>query len=204
MPSARHVSLVQKLRWHVSGNISPTAFAIGDVEGHGDNAFVIGNLVGELFIFKGNHPEGLPWLTCKGLGTITAVAIGDIRNWGKNSIVVLSAEGLCHIFDVAGIDDENSHATSSGMAMPSASTSASASVLASGAGGASTSRPSHTGSIYSSTPLQGSYQQLPGTNGSFQGQGGAFTAVPMEECDAGPKSFQDQARQPERPQFSPA
>ncbi|KAF9937724.1 integrin alpha FG-GAP repeat-containing protein 2, partial [Mortierella alpina] len=173
MPSARHVSLVQKLRWHVSGNISPTAFAIGDVEGHGDNAFVIGNLVGELFIFKGNHPEGLPWLTCKGLGTITAVAIGDIRNWGKNSIVVLSAEGLCHIFDVAGLDDENSHATSSGMAMPpaSTSTSASASALASGAGGVSTSRPSHAGSIYSSTPLLGSYQQLPGTNGSYQGQG---------------------------------
>ena len=35
MPTSRHVSLVQKLRWHVSGNISPTAFAIGDVEGHG-------------------------------------------------------------------------------------------------------------------------------------------------------------------------
>ncbi|KAF9962338.1 integrin alpha FG-GAP repeat-containing protein 2 [Mortierella alpina] len=171
MPSARHVSLVQKLRWHVSGNISPTAFAIGDVEGHGDNSFVIGNLVGELFIFKGNHPEGLPWLTCKGLGTITAVAIGDIRNWGKNSIVVLSAEGLCHIFDVSGLDEENNHATSSGMAMPPAPASASASALASGAGGVSTSRPSHAGSIYSSTPLHGSYQQLPGTNGSYQGQG---------------------------------
>ena len=35
MPNTRHVSLVQKLRWHVSGNISPTAFAIGDVDGHG-------------------------------------------------------------------------------------------------------------------------------------------------------------------------
>ncbi|KAI8600957.1 hypothetical protein EDD21DRAFT_120701 [Dissophora ornata] len=70
MPTARNVSLVQKLKWHVSGNISPTAFAIGDVDGRGDNAFVIGNLVGELFIFKGNHPEGLPWMTCKGLGTV--------------------------------------------------------------------------------------------------------------------------------------
>ena len=35
----------------------------------------------------------------------------------------------------------------------------------------STSRPSHAGSMYSSTPLQGSYQQLPGTNGSYHGQG---------------------------------
>ncbi|KAF9134836.1 integrin alpha FG-GAP repeat-containing protein 2 [Mortierella sp. GBA39] len=116
MPTARQVSLVQKLRWHVSGNISPTAFAIGDVDGHGDNAFVIGNLIGELFIFKGNNPEGLPWLTCKGLGTITAVAIGDIRNCGKNSIVVLSAEGLCHIFDIAGLDDEHGHQSSTGTA----------------------------------------------------------------------------------------
>ncbi|KAF9585215.1 integrin alpha FG-GAP repeat-containing protein 2 [Lunasporangiospora selenospora] len=107
MPSTRHVSLVQKLRWHVSGNISPSAFAIGDIDGFGDNAFVIGNLVGELFIFKHNNPEGLPWLSCKGLGTITAIAIGDIRNCGKNSIVVLSAEGLCHIFDIAnGLEED--------------------------------------------------------------------------------------------------
>ncbi|KAG0238263.1 integrin alpha FG-GAP repeat-containing protein 2 [Actinomortierella wolfii] len=106
MPSIRHVSLVQKLKWHVTGNISPTAFAIGDVDSNGDNEFVIGNLVGELFVFKGSHPEGLPWLTCKGLGTITAVAIGDIRNWGRNSVVVISAEGLCHIFDISGIEDD--------------------------------------------------------------------------------------------------
>lgn len=147
------MSLVQKLRWHVSGNISPTAFAIGDVDGHGDNAFVIGNLVGELFIFKGNNPEGLPWLTCKGLGTITAVAIGDIRNCGKNSIVVLSAEGLCHIFDIAGLDNEHGHQSSTGTAQLPAG------VLA-GPG----SR--NTPSIYSSTPAHGSYTNslAPGNN----------------------------------------
>ncbi|KAG0206825.1 integrin alpha FG-GAP repeat-containing protein 2 [Mortierella sp. GBA30] len=165
MPSARHVSLVQKLRWHVSGNISPTAFAIGDVDGHGDNAFVIGNLVGELFIFKGNHPEGLPWLTCKGLGTITAVAIGDIRNWGKNSIVVMSAEGLCHIFDVTGMDDDSGQGAATGMNISPAATAP----LGAGAGSGA-SRSGNTASIYSST-LQGSYQQMPGTNGSYHGQG---------------------------------
>ncbi|KAG0354487.1 integrin alpha FG-GAP repeat-containing protein 2 [Gamsiella multidivaricata] len=142
MPTARHVSLVQKLRWHVSGNISPTAFAIGDIDGHGDNAFVIGNLVGELFIFKGNHPEGLPWLTCKGLGTITAVAIGDIRNWGKNSIVVMSAEGLCHIFDVEGLDDESDHILPSAVSMSPAPG----------------PRSGHIASFYSSIPHQGTYQ----------------------------------------------
>ncbi|KAG0021664.1 integrin alpha FG-GAP repeat-containing protein 2, partial [Entomortierella chlamydospora] len=152
MPAVRHVSLVQKLRWHVSGNISPTAFAIGDVEGHGDNAFVIGNLVGDLFIFKGNHPEGLPWLTCKGLGTITAVAIGDIRNWGKNSIVVMSAEGLCHIFDVAGLDDDNGHLPTVGLNMSSVPT---------GAGGG---RHGHSHSVYSSTPQQGSYHASNSSN----------------------------------------
>ncbi|KAF9331246.1 integrin alpha FG-GAP repeat-containing protein 2 [Podila minutissima] len=144
MPNTRHVSLVQKLRWNVSGNISPTAFAIGDVDGHGDNSFVIGNLVGELFIFKGSHPEGLPWMTCKGLGTITAVAIGDIRNWGKNSIVVMSAEGLCHIFDVSGLDEENNLGHNQHpQTLP---------FTAPGSGGG------HTPSVFSSTPLQGSYQ----------------------------------------------
>ncbi|KAF9910790.1 integrin alpha FG-GAP repeat-containing protein 2 [Linnemannia zychae] len=157
MPTARQVSLVQKLRWHVSGNISPTAFAIGDVDGHGDNAFVIGNLVGELFIFKGNNPEGLPWLTCKGLGTITAVAIGDIRNCGKNSIVVLSAEGLCHIFDIAGLEDEHGHQSTAGPAHSPAG------VLA-GPG----SR--NTPSIYSSTPAHGSYQHSLAPNNSQSGQ----------------------------------
>ncbi|KAI1317963.1 integrin alpha FG-GAP repeat-containing protein 2 [Mortierella claussenii] len=161
MPTARHVSLVQKLRWHVTGNISPTAFAIGDVDGHGDNAFVIGNLVGELFVFKGNHPEGLPWLTCKGLGTITAVAIGDIRNWGKNSIVVMSAEGLCHIFDISGLD-EGHHIQNSGSHLYQSSSSVPGMSMSTGQAmsGATedASRPGHTGSIYSSTPAQGSYQ----------------------------------------------
>ncbi|GJJ68793.1 KICSTOR complex protein ITFG2 [Entomortierella parvispora] len=150
MPTVRHVSLVQKLQWHVSGNISPTAFAIGDVDGHGDNAFVIGNLVGDLFIFKGNDPDGQPWLTCKGLGTITAVAIGDIRNWGKNSIVVMSAEGLCHIFDVAELEDDRAQ-------MAPATTGATPAAVARSAGA-----PGKTSSIYSSTPRSGSYQQSVG------------------------------------------
>ncbi|KAF9201027.1 integrin alpha FG-GAP repeat-containing protein 2 [Haplosporangium sp. Z 27] len=112
MPTVRHVSLVQKLRWHVSGNISPTAFAIGDVEGHG----------------------------------ITAVTIGDIRNWGKNSIVVLSAEGLCHIFDIAGLDDDNGHLSTANTNLSSVPT---------GAGGGG--RHGNTPSVYSTTPQQGSY-----------------------------------------------
>ncbi|KAF9914531.1 integrin alpha FG-GAP repeat-containing protein 2 [Lobosporangium transversale] len=158
MPTERHVSLVQKLRWHVSGNFSPTAFAIGDVDGLGDNAFVIGNLVGELFIFKGNNPDGLPWMTCKGLGTITAVAIGDIRNCGKNSIVVMSAEGLCHIFDIAELDNSRhgGHvlpSSSSTGANISSSHNASGSFVGGGPGG----RSGQAGSIYSSTPLQNSY-----------------------------------------------
>ncbi|KAK3843660.1 MAG: hypothetical protein J3R72DRAFT_522727 [Linnemannia gamsii] len=167
MPTARQVSLVQKLRWHVSGNISPTAFAIGDVDGHGDNAFVIGNLVGELFIFKGNNPEGLPWLTCKGLGTITAVAIGDIRNCGKNSIVVLSAEGLCHIFDIAGLEDDHGQQSTTSTAHSPAG------VLA-GPG----SR--NTPSIYSSTPAHGSYQHslAPGNNQPGHGTHPNIPATP--------------------------
>ncbi|KAG0047241.1 integrin alpha FG-GAP repeat-containing protein 2 [Gryganskiella cystojenkinii] len=126
MPAVRHVSLVQKLQWHVTGNISPTAFAIGDVDGHG----------------------------------ITAVAIGDIRNWGKNSIVVMSAEGLCHIFDISGLEEDRTQS-----AVASAVASAAASVhMHTGTAPASVARstgaPGKTPSMYTSTPRSSYHQSM--------------------------------------------
>ncbi|KAF9112508.1 integrin alpha FG-GAP repeat-containing protein 2 [Mortierella sp. AM989] len=57
----------------------------------------------------------------------------------------MSAEGLCHIFDIAGLDDENGHASATGLNMSSAPT------------GTAGSRHGHTQSVYSSTPQQGSF-----------------------------------------------
>ncbi|CAG8638009.1 8110_t:CDS:2 [Ambispora leptoticha] len=64
--------------------MTPHAYAFGDVDNDEDNEFIVGNLKGELAIFK-DH------LHC----------VGDIRNSGKNSIVCVNAEGKCHIFDIA-------------------------------------------------------------------------------------------------------
>ncbi|KAG9072533.1 integrin alpha FG-GAP repeat-containing protein 2 [Linnemannia hyalina] len=110
MPTARQVSLVQKLRWHVSGNISPTAFAIGDVDGHGVS------IKDCVFLAELQKKVLCPFYGRGALRGITAVAIGDIRNCGKNSIVVLSAEGLCHIFDITELDDDHGYQSSTGAA----------------------------------------------------------------------------------------
>ncbi|CAG8713222.1 16036_t:CDS:2, partial [Dentiscutata heterogama] len=96
----KSICLVDKLIWNFPGNMNPHAFAFGDVDNDEDNEFVIGNLNGELSVFKGNPIEGRPLMTVSGLGTITCVAVGDIKNSGKNSIVCVNAEGDCNIFDM--------------------------------------------------------------------------------------------------------
>ncbi|KAF7732075.1 integrin alpha FG-GAP repeat-containing protein 2 [Apophysomyces ossiformis] len=90
--------------------MNPHALVIGDVDNDGGNEFVIGNLNGDLAIFKGECPLGLPTFICRGLGTITCIAIGDARNHGKNSVVCINAEGHAHIFDIPA----SMHGTSSG------------------------------------------------------------------------------------------
>ncbi|KAJ2964554.1 hypothetical protein NQZ79_g537 [Umbelopsis isabellina] len=65
--------------------MNPHALVVGDVDNDGDNEFVIGNLNGDLAIFKGDCSYGLPAYFCRGLGT--------------NSVVCINAEGHAHIFD---------------------------------------------------------------------------------------------------------
>ncbi|KAI9485855.1 MAG: hypothetical protein EXX96DRAFT_613705 [Benjaminiella poitrasii] len=81
--------------------MNPHALVIGDIDNDNENEFVIGNLNGDLAIFKGHCDDGFPLYVCRGLGTITCIAVGDIRNTGKNSVVVINAEGHAHIFDIS-------------------------------------------------------------------------------------------------------
>ncbi|KAI8992431.1 hypothetical protein BDB01DRAFT_778431 [Pilobolus umbonatus] len=107
----RTISLVKRLRWSFTGNMNPHALIIGDVDNDKENEFVIGNLNGDLAIFKGDCESGLPAYVCRGLGTITCIAIGDVRNKGKNSVVVINAEGHAHIFDIPCLKKQRGDAT---------------------------------------------------------------------------------------------
>ncbi|RIA86729.1 hypothetical protein C1645_807668 [Glomus cerebriforme] len=105
----KSICLVERVKWKFAGNMNPHAFDFGDVDNDKDNEFVIGNLKGELSVFKGISAanDGQPYVTCSGLGTITCVAVGDIRNSGKNSIVCVNAEGQCHIFDITSSNESD-------------------------------------------------------------------------------------------------
>ncbi|KAI8047362.1 uncharacterized protein B0P05DRAFT_566251 [Gilbertella persicaria] len=96
----RTISLVKRLKWSFSGNMNPHALVVGDIDDDNENEFVIGNLNGDLAMFKGQCEDGFPSYVCRGLGTITCIAIGNVRNNGKNSVVVINAEGHAHIFDI--------------------------------------------------------------------------------------------------------
>ncbi|CEP11202.1 hypothetical protein [Parasitella parasitica] len=94
----RTISLVKRLKWSFSGNMNPHALVIGDVDNDNENEFVIGNLNGDLAIFKGQCEDGFPSYVSRGLGT--------------NSVVIINAEGHAHIFDIPSkskIADNSEH-----------------------------------------------------------------------------------------------
>ncbi|ELU16416.1 hypothetical protein CAPTEDRAFT_227809 [Capitella teleta] len=64
------------------------------------NELVVGNVHGDLFIYKGEDSK--PWLTSSGLGMTTCLEIGDVCNHKMNYLITLSAEGWCNIFNIKG------------------------------------------------------------------------------------------------------
>ena len=91
----RTVSFVQSHTFHFEGSIFQEAISLADFDNDGTNELCIGNVAGDLSVFKEDECR---WCASN-LGMITCLGVGDIKNKGSNSLVVITGEGLCYIFD---------------------------------------------------------------------------------------------------------
>lgn len=91
----RSVSFVQSHTFHFEGSIFQEAITLADFDNDGTNELCIGNVAGDLSVFKEDECK---W-RASNLGMITCLGVGDIKNKGSNSLVVITGEGLCYIFD---------------------------------------------------------------------------------------------------------
>ncbi|GFX02751.1 KICSTOR complex protein ITFG2 [Trichonephila clavipes] len=94
----RAVSFVSRLVFEFKGNVSKNAICLGDADNDNDYELAIGNLHGDMAIFKGDHTH--PFFEAHDLGMIMVIVIGDVLNEGKNSTICISGEGLCSIFEI--------------------------------------------------------------------------------------------------------
>ena len=91
----RTISFVQSHSFKFEGSMFQEAITLADFDNDGSNELCIGNVAGDLAVFKENEYK---WSACN-LGMITCLGVGDIKNKGFNSLVVITGEGLCYIFD---------------------------------------------------------------------------------------------------------
>ncbi|XP_063232769.1 KICSTOR complex protein ITFG2-like [Bacillus rossius redtenbacheri] len=89
----RSVCFVKHLEFELEGNVLSHAIGLGDIDNDGNNELIIGNINGDLTIFK----EDREWQKISGLGMITAIGVGDVFNIGCNALVVVCGDGWCHI-----------------------------------------------------------------------------------------------------------
>lgn len=97
----RAVCFVKRYEFDLNGAVFPNALSLDDVDNDGNSELVVGNMSGELSIFKGDRM----WQKFTGLGMITALGIGDIFNIGSNALVVVGGDGWCHILFKQKQDD---------------------------------------------------------------------------------------------------
>lgn len=90
----RIANFVDHYDFDVPGNIFRSAIALGDVDNDNEIELVVGNMEGELYIFKDQQQIQ----KISGLGIITAIGIGDLMNCGSNTLIVISGDGWCHIY----------------------------------------------------------------------------------------------------------
>ncbi|XP_050529137.1 KICSTOR complex protein ITFG2-like isoform X1 [Daktulosphaira vitifoliae] len=87
-------SFVHHCEFDVPGNVYKNAIVLGDVDNDNDIELVVGNMEGDLYIFKGQRQIQ----KISGLGIITAIGIGDLMNCGSNTLIVICGDGWCHIY----------------------------------------------------------------------------------------------------------
>lgn len=101
--TTRSVSFVENLQLEISDNLFNEALLLADVDNDGDGELVVGQINGELSIFKGSYTK--PWRSCLHLGMITCVGVGDLWNQRENLLFCITAEGWCHIFHVSDVNN---------------------------------------------------------------------------------------------------
>lgn len=97
--TTRSVSFVENLQLEVSDNLFNEGLLLADVDNDGDCELIVGQINGELSIFKSGSSK--PWRSCYHLGMITCVGVGDLWNQDENLLLCITAEGWCHIFYVS-------------------------------------------------------------------------------------------------------
>lgn len=112
----RSVSLVENLQLEISDSLFNESLLLADVDNDDDCELVVGQINGDLLIFKGSHHK--PWRICHHLGMITCVGVGDLWNQGENLLFCITAEGWCHIFHIT-VDSEDKLEPVSSQLLPS-------------------------------------------------------------------------------------
>lgn len=97
--NTRSVSFVENLQLEITDSLFNESLLLADVDNDDDCELVVGQINGDLLIFKGNSHK--PWRTCHHLGMIACVGVGDLWNQGENLLFCITAEGWCHIFYVS-------------------------------------------------------------------------------------------------------
>ena len=96
----RSVSFVENIELEFNGNLFNDTLILEDVDNDGKNELIVGNVDGEMLVFKGEFASK-PWKTFRHDGMITCIVAGDLWNTGRNVLMSITADGWSYVFDVS-------------------------------------------------------------------------------------------------------
>ena len=94
-----------ELRLQFGNEVLSGAICAGDLDNDGVSELAVGDIHGELAIFKGVY-DTAPWLRCSGLGCIACCGAADFLWPGLISLAVVTSEGWLHIFHLNSLPPE--------------------------------------------------------------------------------------------------